>query len=148
MRRKYRWISNPYNKDVIIATWDSAGVLKRAVRLGGKENETATGIAHDASDRLHLTGVFEGTLTIGNHHLRGNKQQNLFVLQYSGNTLLRAVKAVNAGTWLQVGGPSMSLDASGNIFVTGAYPGTATFGDFKLQSNDGLDIFLAELAFK
>jgi hypothetical protein len=140
--------TNPYNKDIIIATWDSAGVLKRAIRLGEKENEAATGVAYDAAGRLYVDGVFQDTLTIGHVHLRGNKQQNLFVLQYKGNMLRRAAKAVNAATFTDIRSPRICLDAAGNFFQTGSFQGAAWFGKTKLQSNGGLDIFLAESAFK
>jgi hypothetical protein len=142
--------TNPYNRDIIIATWDSAGVLRRPLRLGGKENEAASGIAYDASGRLWVNGMFEGTLTVGHRHLRGNKQQNLFVLQYENNKLRRAATALNATRWDLAGwgGPKIALDAAGNAFSVGAFQGAAYFGNIKLQSNGGFDIFLAELGLK
>jgi len=138
--------TNPYNKDVIIATWDSAGVLKRAVRLGGKDNEIATGVAYDSSGHLSLSGIFQSPFNIGRRHLRGNNQQNLFVLQYSGNRLLRTATAVNAAVWTVLSG--IAVDAAGDIFVAGTYEGTARFRQIKLNSAGGEDMFLAELGFK
>jgi hypothetical protein len=47
--------TNPFNEDAIIATWNSAGVLTRATRIGGPANEAATGIAYDAQGLLYLS---------------------------------------------------------------------------------------------
>jgi len=143
------YLTNPYNQDIVIATWDSAGVLRRALRVGGKNNERATGIAYDATGRLSLTGSFEGTFSTGGYQLQANGTNNLFVLQYSGNTLRRAATAINAAfqpvlAWE----PKMSADAAGNVFVTGTYQGTAYFGKIRLRNATGFDIFLAKLGLK
>ena len=62
--------TNPYNHDVIIATWDAAGVLKGARRIGGTEDDLATGVAYDASGHLWLSGTFTKI---------GNNQPHLLV---------------------------------------------------------------------
>jgi len=81
--------------------------------------------------------------------LQANGTNNLFVLQYSGNTLRRAATAINAAfqpvlAWE----PKMSADAAGNVFVTGTYQGTAYFGKIRLRNATGFDIFLAKLGLK
>jgi len=136
--------TSPYNADIIISTWDGAGVLETALRIGGQENETANGVTYDAGGRLWLSGGFQGTLKIGSQILVGNNQQNLFVLQFSGNTLLRVGSAVNAGI-LGEGMSGISVGPAGNVVVTGPYEGTALFGNRKLTSEGGFDIFLSKL---
>jgi len=139
--------TNPYNQDVFVATYDGRGVLKKVLRIGGPENEAATGVAYDASGLLYLTGVFQSPFNIGTRHLFGNHQQNLFVLQYAGKNLRRVATAVNATVWPPswVVGPGLSVDLAGNVFVVGTYANTARFGSITLTSAGGLDAFLAEL---
>jgi hypothetical protein len=136
--------TNPYNRDIVIATWDGTGVLERALRVGGQENETANGVAYDATGRLWVTGGFQGTLKIGSQTLVGNNQQNLFLLQFSGNTFLQGASAVNAGI-LGERMSGISVGPAGGIAVTGPYEGTAVFGNTKLTSEGGSDIFLSRL---
>jgi hypothetical protein len=136
--------TNPYNQDVIVATWNSAGVLTRATRIGGPANEAATGIAYDAHGLLYLSGVFQSPFDIGHRHLGGNNQQNLFVLQYSGKTLGRVGTAVNATVLPSWIGTGLSLNSAGDVFVVGTYQDTARFGKITL-SGGGLDMFLSEL---
>ena len=139
--------TNPFNKDVLIATWNSAGVLERALRIGGPENEEATAAAaYDASGTLYLSGSFQGTMKVGGHQLHGNKQQNLFVLQYAAGKLRRATMALNATEWSSGGSTGIRIDAVGNILVTGTYQDTAVFGAIKLHSLGAANVFLAEWA--
>jgi hypothetical protein len=132
--------TNPYNQDVVIATYDAAGVLQRALRNGGSKQEVATGIAYDHRGNLYLTGVFEGTIN----------QPNLFVQKYSHRRLRWTKTTVNAGVFSSnnatVITPAVSVDHTGRVFVTGGYQGTASFGNITLHSVGSSDIFVAELA--
>ena len=130
--------TDPFNRDAFIATYDSAGVLRRTFRHGSSKNEVDTGLAYDLSGNLYVTRVFLST----------NNQPSLVVLKYSGNKLLWKKEAVNAGIWNgdnTLISPSVSVDSKGRVFVTGAYQGTASFGRIQLHSVGSSDIFVAEL---
>ena len=49
-----------------------------------------------------------------------------------------------AGTGIDPGA-NADLDSAGNVYVTGAFTGTATFGSFTLTNAGGSDIFLAKM---
>lgn len=131
--------TNPYNQDMLIVTYDSAGVLKLADRRGGSDQEAASGMAYDLSGNLYVTGIY----------LDAADQLTLFVEEFSGKDLLWQKAAGNAGEWM--GGnngitPAVCVDSAGRIFVTGGYQGTASFGKIKLTSLGTSSMFLAELA--
>jgi hypothetical protein len=131
-------LTNPYNQDVLIATYDAAGVLQRALRRGGSGDEVATGAAYDHNGNLYVTGI----------DLAPNNQPNLFVRKYSGGKLLWKKTALNAGIWTPNNttiSPAVSVDPKDRVFVTGGYQGTASFGGIKLHSVGSSDIFVAEL---
>jgi len=131
--------TNPYNQDVLIAIYDAAGVLQRALRRGGSGDEVATGTAYDRKGNLYVTELV----------LETNNQPNLFVRKYSGGKLLWKKEAVNAGIWTPNNttiSPAVSVDRAGRVFVTGGYQGTASFGGIKLHSVGSSDIFVAKLA--
>jgi len=126
--------TNPYNHDGIIATWDKAGVLKGARRIGGTGEQIGSAVAYDAGGFLWVSGTSTEV---------GNNQQDLYVLQYSGKTFLQKVSAVNAA---QSGsGNGLFVDAAGTVHLIGSYQGIATFGNIIVNSVGGFDIFLAEL---
>jgi hypothetical protein len=52
--------TNPYNQDVLIVTYDAAGVLQRALRKGGSEQEVATGIAYGLRGNLYVDRSLTG----------------------------------------------------------------------------------------
>ena len=128
--------TNPYNLDEVIATYSGAGVLKRALRRGGRGNEGATGLAYDSRSDLYVTGLAVV-----------NGLPQLFVDEYSGANLLWEATAANAGMWTGQPAitPTLSVDAAGSVFVTGAYQGTAAFGDIKLSATGTSEVFVAEL---
>jgi hypothetical protein len=131
--------TNPYNQDILIVTYDSAGVLKLADRRGNSDQEAASGLAYDLSGNLYVTGIY----------LNATSQLTLFVEEFSGKELLWQKAAGNAGEWMGLNNglsPALSVDSAGNIFVTGAYEGTASFGKIKLNSSGTSSIFLAELS--
>jgi len=131
--------TDPYNQDILIVTYDSAGVLKLADRRGGSDQETASGMAYDLSGNLYVSGIY----------LNATDQLTLFVEEFSGKELLWQKAAGNAGEWM--GGnngiqPAVAVDSTGNIFVTSGYEGTASFGGIKLNSPGPSSVFLAELS--
>lgn len=131
--------TDPYNSDPILATYNTSGVLLRALRWGDSNREGATGVAYDKSGNLYVAGIFQG----------GKYPQNLFVLKFSGSKLLWKKAAGNAGVFETnniVLTPSVSIGPAGNVFVTGVYQGTATFDGTTLVGTGSSDIYLAELA--
>jgi uncharacterized repeat protein (TIGR01451 family) len=76
-----------------------------------------------------------------------NGLPQLFVDEYSGANLLWEATAANAGMWTGQPAitPTLSVDAAGSVFVTGAYQGTAAFGDIKLSATGTSEVFVAEL---
>lgn len=138
--------TNPYNHDAIGVTYDDRGVLKKALRIGGPAEELANGVTYDASGLLYVSGFFQSPFNIGTRHLSGNNRQNLFLLQYSGSFLRQAATATDATVWPDWIGSGLAADSAGNLFVVGTYEKGALFGDIKLTSAGGLDMFLAEVA--
>ena len=74
-------LTSPYNKDVVIATYNSSGLLLKATRLGGSQDEGGSGVAYDQQGNLYVAGVFQAGLTIQGHLLTGTKRYNLFVVK-------------------------------------------------------------------
>jgi hypothetical protein len=152
-------LTTPYNKDAFVATYDGSGVLLKASRIGGTQNEGGSGIAYDRKGNLYVAGVFQGTINVEGHILKGEKPFNLFVLKFRGRSreeqrkpaasaaggLAWVKKADGPGTEQFEQNPRMCVTATREVLVTGAYRDTAVFDAIHRQSAGEEDIFLAEL---
>ena len=129
--------------DIFVAKLDASGNWLWAVRAGGTENDWGLFITVDGADNAYVTGYFQNTATFGNHTLTTNGEHDIFAakLDPSGNWLW----AVRAGgiDW-DIGG-GIDVDEAGNVYVTGYFCYTATFGSHTLTTSGGADIFAAKL---
>jgi hypothetical protein len=140
-------LTTPFNKDAFVTTYNSAGVLLKARRIGGALDDGGSGIAYDHQGNLYVAGVFQGTIKVEGQSLTGKKPFNLFVLKFKSaiGGLDWAKNADGAGTDSFEENPRMSVTPTGDVLVTGTYQGTAVFDKITLHSAGDLDIFLAEL---
>lgn len=140
-------LTNPFNKDAFVTTYNSAGVLLKARRIGGVENDGGSGISYDHEGNLFVAGVFQGRIEVEGRSLIGEKPFNLFVLKFKPATggLEWAKKADGAGPDNPEVNQGMCVTPTGQVLVTGEYQGTAVFDAITLHSAGDRDIFLAEL---
>ncbi len=116
-------------RDIFISKLDASGNFVWAKRIGGGANQSATGIATDASGNVYTTGSFEGApdfdpgagiSTIGTAGV-----DDIFVskLDASGNFVWAKTMGSNGFDY----GRGISIDASGNVLTTGEFYGTVDF---------------------
>jgi hypothetical protein len=157
-------VTDPYNKDVFFATWNSSsGVLLDARRYGGAGDDGGSGIGYDAHNNLIISGTFTNQIEIEGATLTGRDPSSLFVASFmqdqSGHyppngpddvTLHFARAADGPGSNVVDGAaennPRLGLTASGDILVTGSYGPTAQFNGFSLKAAGSSDMFLALLS--
>ena len=138
--------------DVFVGKLDAAGNWLWAVKAGGPDYDEGLGIALDSVDNVYVTGAFEGTASFGSHTLtasehgiQGREEYDVFVAKLDPNgNWLWAVKAGGIGAC--DGGASIALDSASNIYVTGLFMDTATFGNHSLTAGGNADIFVAKLS--
>jgi hypothetical protein len=129
--------------DVFAAKLDTDGNWLWAVSAGGTGLDESRGIALDPAGNAFLTGYFSGTASFGTHTLTSNGNEDVFAakLDPDGNWLW----AVSAGGISQDSGSSIAVDPAGNVFLTGFFDTTASFGTYTLTSNGSTDAFAAKL---
>jgi len=139
-------LTSPYNKDAVIATYNSLGVLLRATRLGGSQDEAGSGIAYDQQENLYVEGVFQTAINIQGHSLTGAKPYNMFVMKQAQTGFVSWVKkADGAGSNSFEDNPRIAVESEDIVLATGAFQKTASFDAVTLNSAGAEDIFLAEL---
>jgi hypothetical protein len=140
--------TNPFNRDVFMATYNTAGALINASRFSGPKDDGGSGIVYDRDGNLYLGGVFEGTINIQGHVLTGSKPFSFFVAKFTAaGALVWVREADGAGTdsdFFQVN-PRIAVTPKGAVFAAGGFENTALFDSFTLHSLGAEDIFLAEL---
>ncbi|HQF67439.1 MAG TPA: SBBP repeat-containing protein [Candidatus Cloacimonadota bacterium] len=133
-----------FDTRIYVAKVDPSGNWLWAVKAGGIGREWGKSIAVNDDGNAWVTGVFTNTGTFGSHTLTASGWDDIFVgkLDASGNWLW----VVNAGGTSDGDEPrDIALDGVGNVYVTGVFEGTATFGSHTLTASGFKDIFVAEL---
>ena len=139
--------STTWYYDVFVAKLDPSGNWLWAVGAGGSTEDWGRGIAVDAAGNAWVTGSFTQTATFGSQTLTSNSEfwywDDAFIakLDPSGNWLW----AVQAGGSRIDFGSDITLDGSGNAYVTGSFGSTAAFGSVSLTASGSHDIFVAKL---
>jgi hypothetical protein len=118
-------LRNAGKSDIFLVKYDPNGQLLWAKSVGGEGDEEPRGIAVDAQGNIYITGYFGSyNLTIGSTTLRSTKgieglSSDIFVMKYGPNG--QVVWAKSIGGWANEGGEDITVDASGNIYVTGTF---------------------------
>lgn len=124
--------------DMFIVKYDASGNVLWASSAGGTSNEEGYSVMVDVSGNVYVMGGFNGTaITFGTDTLTGAGTWDMFIVKYDavGNVLW----AKSAGGINMDWGGSIALDALGNVYVTGAFHNTVTFGTTVLTNVDPFD---------
>jgi hypothetical protein len=114
-----------------------------AVGAGGINTDESYNLAVDSQGNTYIAGFFTGTANFGSTELISAGVTDIFIakLDTNGNWLW-AVRA--GGEWMDEA-DDIAVDEVGNIYVTGYFNDTATFGSTSLTSSGSTDIFVAKL---
>ena len=139
----YNYLNSAGGRDILIARAYANGNPHWAKRAGSTDDDSAEAIVLDAEGNIYVTGSFRGSVAFGSTTLTSAGYSDVFVAKLSGaGTWLWAVQAGGADNDI---GRGVSVDASGNVYVTGEFSGTAAFGSNSLTSSGSTDIFIAKL---
>ena len=137
--------------DIYVSKLDASGNFEWAKLWGSTGHDLGISIAVDASGNVYSTGWFGGTVDFdpgaGTSNLISNGDYDTFIskLDASGNFIW----AKNLGGVAFDAGYGITVDADGNVYITGAFSGTGDFdpgaGIFNLVSAGSQDIFVSKL---
>lgn len=125
--------SNTY--DMFVAKYDVNGTCLWATAVNGNDDDDwPNDIALDANNNVYITGYFAGIADFGAATLNsggsGQTGKNIFIAKYN---------SAGVNQWAKDGGGNhedvgygIDVDATGNVYATGMFRNTGTFGTFTL----------------
>lgn len=111
-------------------------------KIGGTGLDVGHSIAVDNLGFTYLTGEFTSTVSFGDTSLTSAGNVDFFLVKL--DTLGNVMWARRGGGTLTDRGYGLTLDADGNIYVTGHYFGAADFSGINLTSAGNLDNLVAK----
>ena len=145
-------LSSIGNTDIFIHKLDANGNLLWAKSFGGINYDEGIGIAIDAMGNVFTTGYFQDTVDFdpgtGVMNLTSAGETDIFILKLDENGNFLWAKSFG-GYRIVGGGISITFDAQGNVYTTGAFDGTVDFdpgtGVKNLSAMGESDIFIQKL---
>ncbi len=128
--------------DIFVAKYNSSGVLQWVQTAGGASSDHGNSIAVDASGNVYIMGDFWGMVNFSGTSKTPTGNFNIFVAKYNSAGSLQWVQT--AGGTGDFNGRCIAVDAIGNVYITGEFAGTASFGSTSKTSSGGADIFVAK----
>lgn len=128
--------------DMFCMDMDVDGNLNWVKQMGGSGRDQGYAITTDDDYNIYLTGIFQDTLNFDGILLVSRGDYDIFIakLDITGNTIW-VNQAGGTGEDL---GLSITADSFENVYVTGSYEDTVTFGDTTVSSLGYQDIFVAK----
>ena len=135
-------VTSAGNPDIFVLKLDSSGVSQWANTYGGTSTDRGYSIAVDSSGNSYITGYFEGTVDFGGGDITAGSNE-IFVLKLNSSGTFQWVNTY--GSTSSDAGNGITVDSSGNAYITGYFQGTVDFGGGDVTSAGNLDIFVLKL---
>jgi hypothetical protein len=133
------------SNDIFIARYDITGNLLWAVDAGGTGDDAGLGICLDNSGFLYITGYITGNVLFSGTASNGTGQ-DIFVAKYSVDGVFQSViKRITGGSTTYDRGNSITVDGSGNIYLTGCFSGQEDFGISPQVTAYDQDMFIVKI---
>jgi len=137
--------------DIFIQKLDANGNFIWVKSTGGVGSDESLSITTDALGNVYTTGKFQNTLDFdsgaGIFNLTSNGSDDIFIQKLDANGNFIWAKSI--GSTIDDYGLSITTDALGNVYTTGAFYYTVDFdpgaGTFDLTANGGADIFIQKM---
>jgi len=132
------------SNDIFLASFSPSGNHRWSKAFGGTSSDYAYGAAVDKSGNVYITGYMYGSVNFGGGSLTSNGSGDAYVASFTPAGAHRWSK--NFGGTSSDYGYGLAADAKGNMYVTGYYYNTITFGKGTVgshTSNGSYDAFIA-----
>jgi Beta-propeller repeat len=130
-------------QNLFLAKYDREGNILWARQASGSGYEFARRIVLDESGGVYLAGAFQGPITFDGNTIHPVGQGDMLLAKYdSSGNFIWARHSGGASFYAEAYG--LARDGAGNLFVTGQFANSITFGANVLASKGSDDLFLTK----
>jgi hypothetical protein len=131
--------------DIFVAKLDPGGTPLWGISYGSGGDETSPDVAVDSSGNVFIASAFGGTVSLGGKSLQsvGGNDFLLAKLDPNGKHVW-SKQFGDAKDQVVHAGPRVSVDAAGNVVMSGGFAGTMDLGGGPLVSAGEDDVFVAK----
>ena len=134
------------SEDIFIIKYDPDGNFLWARTACGNVHfdlDEANGITADKNGNFYLAGNFEGSASFGDTTLISRGSTDIFCAKF--NSAGDCIWAAKIGGSNEEWGDDIAINDQGDIFITGWYSSTITFGDTVITNTDAADVCVIKL---
>lgn len=131
------------NSDVFVAKYSTGGVLEWVEFAGGNGSDVITDIGVDGNGKIYVTGYFIGSISFGSISKTAAGSYDGFLAGYDPTGANWNWVHTFGGTNDDLSN-KIAIDSEGNVYITGIFSGTATFGSPSITSKGFVDVFVAK----
>ncbi len=128
--------------DIFVAKLSSSGVWLWAKNYGSSSSDYGYSIAVDPLGNSYVTGRFYSTIKLGSVTLTSKGGGDIFVAKWDKDGTV--VWAGSTGSPSTEEGEGIAIDKANNIYVTGRFYQSITWGTTTLSSRGSSDVFVAK----
>jgi len=136
-------VTSAGSADIFVLKLNSSGTFQWVNTYGGTSFDFGRGIAVDSSGNIYITGYFYETVDFGAGNVTSAGGSDIFVLKLNSSATFQWVSTFGS-TSIDVG-EDITVDSSGNSYITGYFEGTVDFGAGNVTSAGSADIFVLKL---
>jgi hypothetical protein len=138
------YVTGSFSDNLFIAKYDSSGTCHWTRKATGGGESFGYSITTDKAGNIYITGHYTDWTTFGiNHTFKSLGSKDIFIAKYdSSGTCLWVNRA--GGSDASGFGNSITIDGSGEVYVTGGFTDTIAFGNDTIVSAGDYDIFIAK----
>ena len=128
--------------DAFLAKYDKDGNALWVRKSGGSSDDKGKGVALDNFGNVFLCATFTNTANISGHFVSASGLYDSYIVKYdtSGNYIWSVKAGGNDTTKMS----AITTDNDGNVYVTGYFLNTTTFGTTTLTSLGSYEFFIAK----
>lgn len=130
--------------DAFVSKMDADGNIVWVSQLGGNNYDNIYSLAADNQGNLVAAGYFTGAATIGSSPISAQGNEDILLAKFNGSSgELLWVKSEGGSNYDNA--RSVELDSNGNIYVTGHFTTSVSFGEFGLTTEmNNPDVFVVK----
>ncbi len=119
-------------EDAFVAKYDTDGIVEWVRLIGGPNYDYGQAVAVDKAGNCYVSGDFQETADFGGTNLTSVGLLDVFIAKYDRSGTLQWAQSGGGGNTDQ--GFGIAVDDSLNVYQTGVFVSSSTFGSFTLTS--------------